>query len=46
MKSLFKKYGKKLKPNEIIQKVTTNLNKTKTTKCQIEPEEVEKSPFR
>ena len=24
MKNLFKKYGKKLKPNEVIQKVTTN----------------------
>ena len=42
MKNLFKKYGKKLKPNEVIKKVTTNLNKTKTAKYQIEPEEVEK----
>ena len=42
MKNLFKKYGKKLKPNEVIKKFTTNLNKTKTAKYQIEPEEVEK----
>ena len=42
MKNLFKKYGKKLKPNEVIRKVTVNLNKTKTAKYQIEPEEVEK----
>ena len=42
MKNLFRKYGKKLKPNEVIQKVTTNLNKPKTAKYGIEPEEVEK----
>ena len=42
MKNLFKKYRKKLKPNEVIKKVTTNLNKTKTAKYQIEPVEVEK----
>ena len=42
MKNLFKKYGKKLKPNEVTRKVTVNLNKTKTAKYQIEPEEIEK----
>ena len=42
MKNLFRKCGKKLKPNEVIQKVTTNLNKTKTAKYGIEPDEVEK----
>ena len=43
MKNLFKKIGKKMKPHEVIKKVTTNLNKTKTAKYQIEPEEVEKT---
>ena len=42
MKTLFKKSSKRLKPNEVIKKVTTNLNKTKTEKYQMEPEEVEK----
>ena len=42
MKTLFKKSSKRLKPNEVINKVTTNLNKTKTEKYQMEPEEVEK----
>ena len=42
MKTLFKKSSKRLKPNDVIKKVTTNLNKTKTEKYQMEPEEVEK----
>ena len=42
MKNLFKKCGKRLKPNEVTKKVTTNLNKIKTAKYGIEPEEVEK----
>ena len=42
MKTLFKKSSKRLKPNEVIKKVTTNLNRTKTEKYQMEPEEVEK----
>ena len=42
MKTLFKKSSKRLKPNEIIWKVTTNMNKTKTEKYQMEPEEAEK----
>ena len=32
----------KFKPNELIKKTTTNMNKTKTTKYQIAPEYVEK----
>ena len=35
-------YKKKFKPNEIIKKATTNINKTKGTKYQIEPEYVER----
>ena len=42
MKNLFKKSSKRLKSIEVIKKVTTNLNRTKTEKYQIEPEEVEK----
>ena len=42
IKSLYKKNGMKFKPNELIRKTTTNMNKTKTTKYQIEPEYVEK----
>ena len=42
LKDLFKKAGKQIKPNEIIKKVTLNINKTKTQKYNIEPEEVEK----
>ena len=41
-KNLYKKEKKKLKPNEIIKKVTTNMNKTKTVKYDVEPEEIEK----
>ena len=41
MKDLFKRENKKLKSVDIIKKVTTNMNKTKTQKYQIEPEEVE-----
>ena len=32
----------RVKPNELIKKTTTNMNKTKTTKYQIEPQYVEK----
>ena len=42
IKSLYKKNGWRVKPNELIKKTTTNMNKTKTTKYQIEPEYVEK----
>ena len=42
IKSLYKKNGMRVKPNELIKKTTTNMNKTKTTKYQIEPEYVEK----
>ena len=45
MKNLLKSSTKKIKPNEVIRKVTNNLNNTKTAKYQIEPEEVEKKPF-
>ena len=41
-KNLYKKEKKKLKPNEIMKKVTTNMNKTKTVKYDVEPEEIEK----
>ena len=42
MKNLLKSSKKKIKPNEVIRKVTNNLNNTKTAKYQIEPEKVEK----
>ena len=43
VKDLYKKNKKQIKPNEIFKKVTTNINKTKTQKYEIEPEEVEKN---
>ena len=42
VKALYKKNKTKIKPNELIKKVTMNMNKTKTAKYQIEPENVEK----
>ena len=42
IKSLYKKNGMRVKLNELIKKTTTNMNKTKTSKYQIEPEYVEK----
>ena len=42
IKSLYKKNGMRVKPNELIKKTTTNMNKTRTSKYQIEPEYVEK----
>ena len=41
-KNLYKKSMKKIRPNEIIRKVTTNMNKTKTQKYDVVPEEIEK----
>ena len=42
VKALYKNNKTKIKPNELIKKVTMNMNKTKTAKYQIEPENVEK----
>ena len=42
IKAIYKKNKMKFKPNEIIKKAITNINKTKTTKYQIEPEGVER----
>ena len=42
MKDLYKKSKKRIKPNEIIRKVTANMNKTKTQKYDVEPEKIEK----
>ena len=42
VKTFYQRSKTKLKPNEIIRKVTANINKTKTTKYQIEPENVGK----
>ena len=42
MKNFYKKNKKKINANEIIKKATINMNKIKTAKYQIEPEEVEK----
>ena len=42
IKSLYKKNGMRVKLNELIKKTTTNMNKTKTSKYQIEPEYIEK----
>ena len=41
-KTLYQRNKMKFKANELIRKVTTNMNKTKTRKYQIEPENVEK----
>ena len=40
-KTLYQRNKMKFKANELIRKVTTNMNKTKTRKYQIEPENVE-----
>ena len=40
-KNLYKKSKKKIKPNEIIKKVTVNMNKTKTLKYGVEPQKIE-----
>ena len=45
-KNLYKKEKKKLKPNEIIKKVTTNMNKTKTVIEKIEKRSLEDDNFR
>ena len=42
VKIFYQKSKTKFKPYEIIRKVTANMNKTKTVKYQIEPEDVEK----
>ena len=42
MKNIVKSEKKRLKPNEIIRKITLNMNNTKTQKYQIEPEKVER----
>ena len=42
VKTFYQKSKTKSKPYEIIRKVTANMNKTKTVKYQIEPEDVEK----
>ena len=42
VKTFYQRTKMKLKPNELIRKVTTNMNKTKTKKYQIETENVEK----
>ena len=42
VKTLYQRSKIKLKPNELIRKVATNMNKTKTKKYQIEPENVGK----
>ena len=42
VKALYKKNKTKFKPNELIKKATMNMDKTKTAKYQIEPENVEK----
>ena len=44
-KTLYQRNKMKFKANELIRKVTTNMNKTKTRKYQIEPENVEKKIF-
>ena len=42
IKDIYKKNKMKFKPNDILRKTTANMNKTKSTKYQIEPEEVER----
>ena len=46
IKNLYKKNKKKIKSNEIIKMVTANMNKTKSQKYDLEPEEIEKEAFR
>ena len=45
LKDLFKKDRKRMKPIEMIKKVTLNINKIKTEKYNIEPEEVERTLY-
>ena len=42
LKALEEKDKNKIKPGEILIKVTNNLNNTQTAKCDLEPEYVEK----
>ena len=46
MKNIVKGEKKKLKPNDVIKKVTFNMNKTKSQKYQIEPEIVEQKSLK
>ena len=46
IKAIYKKNKMKFKPIEIIKKTTANMNKTKSTKYQIEPEEVERKSLK
>ena len=46
IKAFYKKDKMKFKPIEIIKKTTANMNKTKSTKYQIEPEEVERKSLK
>ena len=39
-KTLYQKSKKKIKPSEIIKKVTANMNKTKSQKYDVEPEKI------
>ena len=46
IKAFYRKDKMKFKPIEIIKKTTANMNKTKSTKYQIEPEEVERKSLK
>ena len=46
IKAIYKKNKMKFKPIEIIKKTTANMNKNKSTKYQIEPEEVERKSLK
>ena len=46
IKAIYKKNKMKFKPIEIIKKATANMNKTKSTKYQTEPEEVERKSLK
>ena len=45
-KAIYKKNKMKFKPIEIIKKTTANMNKTKSMKYQIEPEEVDRKSLK
>ena len=46
MKNIIKKEKKRIKSNDVIKKITYNMNNAKSQKYQIEPEVVEKKiPF-
>ena len=44
-KCIKKSLGKRVQPNELIQKATFNLNNTRSAKCGFSPEQIEGKSF-